>query len=1344
MEFNSSHFDFPRKQIEEEVIEGFDTTKTQYISTFFYRYLSLSTKIELDNPNTPQLMRELVPNEIEQGFLDKMDNFLQALGVSRSPQQLLPKVTLPGRNPMSKFDYETSNLYLKHYGEGVFHTILFFTNSGFYYLQSKDEFDIESDKFIIILSSQYYAEINSNISNQITIHKENQTVSTQTSDQFGEFFDLVNFEYQSDDWIPKINYISFLSYINAICPINNDMFRLNANKFRNKSHKIIGLIGHFSDIKNIFSNSEKLHGYLYSISENNKPCIYLGIDGNQEYLILFIPNNLSPAHPMYKKLSEFSFTFMKSICSRVELVQYNIKDTISKKLLIGNTLSNYKLYGSLNTLCSVTKNAKTNNIDFKFDNFDEFLGWIDWISSTNQISISQYKSLNGIHQDNFINLLFSEEFDSHRSKVFQTEFNDLENEMKALFLKLESLKKESDRTFINSCIYCRRREEIQVKPELLCPRCGVQKFGAEEFRKIMKNVVEGEERLNNYLTNIKRFNDLYNEIIEESESPFTFYKQLLVKNYLLNWANEAANSWSYPDYLSKKFNTDITKKLTFETISLLPLENAPCGNEKSKVLPRETFKEQMDILKTFILINLNSHRIGSVENVLIKSIKKAFKKNDLMNQFDRKTLNQISKEDVNNKSLRLMTKSDKKNNIYLEEIKVVDGINFNAKMSSNGSFSDFNFYKVKNSDTFTSQNQMELVTSLRNQPSNFSVVNSWFVEKGVLVLGKFDTKSGLSELKLFFLESNSDVKIPSEIKIETEKFDLRLKLQTVFSLCFNSLVILHHKIVDNKVQPYLTSIEISSDFKSCQKIVSKCLSFLTDQEISGISIDLSGLTAVFSLKPQLVDKNLLAKYFLFSPRTLEISDTLIDTDLPYNENQSLDNYEILPLYMSKTNEAVKIFSVSKNGKDEDRNIFYAIKDMKEQKVYSNRSNPGKINLAFGLLNDDPCPIIRANAPVYAPFLLEGENQNNFAFEIENDVFDENSIAKFVKDSIEHFGYSELMKINNSYPQNSFAVHSDDEKVTKGIHQEIEKEFGEIAKYIYPENVEKEKPFKDGWKFFFGILNFPAIWFSIVPRKDIDGLDESTIMYRVKEKVAHVKAGFPQVAYSRSVPNEPSISVTLLDLFENDGSSILSALTGLQMFKIPPATVSFGTNVKVDDKNVTNIHVMHMRQSLPFTHSTVFSSLIGALGSAQFLILNVGKNIVTFLDGLKSFVNDISSINDQFNDIYNDFVLQHLFIICDIDDENVLKGKIESIFSFGRNQEIISTLFPLDEDSGTTKNVHYISSKKSTIEISQIIGNIISETKISNEFTTKDSLIRFQNYGSVFAAMTQFQYQILEF
>lgn len=1355
MEFFSSQDDFPKYQPLESEMEGFDRVSIKYISTSFYNFLKFCSKIDINDPNGRELIKNSIPNEINNTSSEKIDNLFCALGVFRSHQISFSKVVSEDHTEYSKLNENSIKYYLKQNNEGEFYMILFFTNSGFFYVQSNEEFDYDTDKIIVVLSNQYYCEILSNVEDKI-IHQSYDPTSYETNNY--ERFDIMNFTFQNQNWIPEISLKDFLDYSHPISPINHDMHNITINKFRNKYSKSIGLIGHFSDIKAMFKPDSNVSEIIKYADSWKKPKVILLIEGNQEYLVLFIPNNFSPYHPIYFQASSLAYSFMKNICASVNIIPTNEAKPNNVQKIIGNS-SSYQsgytssLFGSNSTLCEISNFNFRKETKLVINSFEELFEWIDCVNPSKTFDLYHYDSDCEIKKETIANLYEAwkgNKENRHNLDCYSSDvkWDDIEAKAVKLIQKLKSLQTIAKNSLSSACKYCIEHIE-PTEPKSLCPKCGLHYF-KEEYKEKIANLPDDTARLLKYQDGLQKFNKIFNEIIELTESPFEIYMQIVVKEFLMIWANDAYQKSQLPDYLQNRLDFNDRRKLIFESIMNLPISDAPYGNESSPRMPNDNYQNQMEILKKFILIHPDSFS-QDIEKPILAIVKKSFENNEIFQQIEK--LKEICKQNIDYKVNRLTHQSSKQS-VSILEIHPNNELTFTVKISTNFDIIDSSFSRIVSSKDWKYADQpcrCEQVAILRAQSSKTKIINSWSTNDGILVLSEFDCETNdriEKKIHLFFVKNNFDGRIPQEIKIEKDIMDPEVKMQAVFSPHYNTLILLHHKRNAKVLDPYLDVFRVDFENFKCDLLLSKSLEFLenyTDYSkssyglIGGISLNNEGTLGVFSLMPRIVNNELYTKYIIFSPLTLEFIETIDDTNLPF-KNEDLNKYQIIPINLSKTDEFYEIHSVTTKRKDGIVREFLIKKEIKTGKVYATRNEPGNLEFRYGLLNGIGCPVICGRSPF---FYISQTNENKFNLQIETNqtIFDIENAAKFVRESVCEFGLGEALKIDRKYPEHFIKVMAliDDEAKAKQFGQLIVKEFGGINIPLVINRFDQrfsEKRIKTGWRFFFNILNFPKVWFTVL---DFAKNASENIIFKVREKYLAMKEKFPAVAYPRSTFTSKALSVTLVDFFEENGSQILSAFTGLQFSPLQTASISIGTQIKIIGDEPVNIHAMHMRQSTPFTHSTVFAALASSVGSAQIVILNIGKNVNVFLDGFRDFLKDISGMNDQFEEIYNEEILKKLFIVCDVDDLDEFKSQISELISYSIGQGIISNLFSEGEDTFTL-----ISSKLPVIEIARLIGEKFEEIEPSEEFQTQNALTAFQNYGAVFGAFTYYQFQILEF
>jgi hypothetical protein len=441
-------------------------------------------------------------------------------------------------------------------------------------------------------------------------------------------------------------------------------------------------------------------------------------------------------------------------------------------------------------------------------------------------------------------------------------------------------------------------------------------------------------------------------------------------------------------------------------------------------------------------------------------------------------------------------------------------------------------------------------------------------------------------------------------------------------------------------------------------------------------------------------------------------------------------------------------------------------------------------------------------------------------------------AMFIAESIKKYGFSEVERValsqgvSNVYPLESVlaSILLGNSKTTAkeqfAFNKYITKELGavlheEIKMPIQISTIndwekdsptvlesiqiiggkKKSNPDKYTWPFVFKMTSLPRQWFSVTPSKipinnifdekqDIQTDDSITISsYGLfSECRLMLERTFPYMPLLRSIMRRensseekalkvkevPALSIAFLDLFNTEGSSLLSSITGVPFTKLSHSSCAVACNYSPffskDTKYTINSQdiviadsietfiatpILYMSQALPLTSHAAFPAMFSALCAGDVVIINIGSNIDQFIMSLQLLVQSINGI-DEYCNLLQSVNSPYIALVCDL-GVNYTKNLIDL------SNKICGVLKNSSEDKLFENKIAIVPSSLTSIEIAKIIStqciipcfNKIKDAVFEGAENDKEwpfiekATQKIRDAGATFGAISQVQKLIID-
>ena len=276
---------------------------------------------------------------------------------------------------------------------------------------------------------------------------------------------------------------------------------------------------------------------------------------------------------------------------------------------------------------------------------------------------------------------------------------------------------------------------------------------------------------------------------------------------------------------------------------------------------------------------------------------------------------------------------------------------------------------------------------------------------------------------------------------------------------------------------------------------------------------------------------------------------------------------------------------------------------------------------------------------------------------------------------------------------------------------------------------EKQNYKNMINFVFRLMSLPQMFVSSIP-KPIKSLSVHT-QDMVSAMAAKLKTGFPALSTMRATTSRNRSVISLVDLGNTDGSSILSALTGLPfthstkgtfraganyvpIFNADSGTKLFGPDGLTINKDAVSEYENVICCSINANRAGVVAcdaiALYTAVACSDLVVINAGKDTELLISVLTMFIENVDLMDRDYG---------HLFPHGD-EDKNELNVRLAIVTDLGANMDM--SVEKLNNIIGSTLSLNaaeitrsifasgctYVHSKLSPFEIARSIA----ETQLS--------------------------------
>lgn len=590
----------------------------------------------------------------------------------------------------------------------------------------------------------------------------------------------------------------------------------------------------------------------------------------------------------------------------------------------------------------------------------------------------------------------------------------------------------------------------------------------------------------------------------------------------------------------------------------------------------------------------------------------------------------------------------------------------------------------------------EVVATLTEQPEDMVIVNSWNVSSGVLVLTAIGNR-----LRLVFLENNFYGRCVDDFVYEAEIS----KTDDIFAEYAPSANILFLVFSTTKDR-YMALIQLSLDFLSSTEVRRRPLRFLlplhgffnpglrlfsqSDEEetdtkweapvFHGFIVDESATHGVISVSlPQERAPNRLVD---FDPMTLSV------IELQHRVSEAV--MPMLPLHFHTTTEPFDtVVCCSKDPKPEGYHEIYVCISGERAKTEVTQimlNTHGQIRSKIGVGEFSKNPIITMSGKDQPP-TFQTAISGLPCFPTFDDMFsvnfDYDAIPKFVSECIANYGLSEIERLafptRSPYPvelakmevlcPNRDRCQTPIRELTESIRLSMPSAIPmnwscPLAVYDAPPagndgpffnlfNAKEKAEYKVAITFLLRLMSLPRVLISSIPKpvKSLGGYYEQVI----SALAANLKTTFAPLPAMRMTSTRKCSVISLLDIGDADGSSILSSLTGVPFTSSTKGTFRVGSNfcpifdpkapslfcsdhLTIDKKSVErfqNVMCCALKPDRPNSIESNVIALYTAVACSDLVIVNAGKDIESLIAILRMFIKFVSRLDTEIGHLIRD-------------------------------------------------------------------------------------------------------------
>lgn len=703
----------------------------------------------------------------------------------------------------------------------------------------------------------------------------------------------------------------------------------------------------------------------------------------------------------------------------------------------------------------------------------------------------------------------------------------------------------------------------------------------------------------------------------------------------------------------------------------------------------------------------------------------------------------------------------------------------------------------------------EVVATLVEQPEDMVIVNSWNVSSGVLVLTAIGNR-----LRLVFLENNFYGRCVDDFVYEAEisrTDDIFAEYAPVANMLF--------LVFSTEKDRYMTLIQLSLDFLSSTEVRRRPLRFLlplygffnpglrlfsqSDEEADtkweppvfhGFIVDESATHGVISVSlPQERAPNRLVDFDPMTLSVLELQHRVSDAVMP-----------MLPLHFHKKKEPFDtVVCCSKDPNREGYHEIYICRSGDRPKtriVQIPLKEHGEIRSKIGVGQFSKNPIITMSGKDQPPTFQTVITKHLPCFPDLDDMFsvnfDYDAIPKFVSECIAKYGLSEIERLafptRSPYPVElakmevlcpegnrcRTPIRELTESIKVSMPSAIPLNWScPLAVYDAPQHAEnaglffslfnaKEKAeYKVAITFLFRLMSLPRVLISSIP-KPVKSLGRYTEQV-ISALAASLKTTFQPLPAMRVTSTRPCSVISLVDIGEADGSSILSSLTGVPFTSSTKGTFRVGSNfcpifdpkapslfcsdhLTIDKKSVTrfqNVMCCALKSDRPNSIESNVIALYTAVACSDLVIVNAGKDIESLIAILRMFIKFVSRLDTEIGHLlpesYEDFSCRFAFVTDLGANMEMTVEKLNNIIGSelglvpNTDTEVCHAIF--------ANECTYVHCKLSPFEISraiaqsQLVKIVDSWTskEVGEQLQTGDALVRVFNAAGMFGGMLSY-------
>ena len=691
----------------------------------------------------------------------------------------------------------------------------------------------------------------------------------------------------------------------------------------------------------------------------------------------------------------------------------------------------------------------------------------------------------------------------------------------------------------------------------------------------------------------------------------------------------------------------------------------------------------------------------------------------------------------------------------------------------------------------------EVVATLIEQPEKMVIVNSWNAPNGVLVLTAIGSRLGL-----VFLENNFYGRCVDHFVYQTN-ISSTDGLYADYAPRANMLYIVFNDNHEN----YIAVVQLSLDFLSATEVRRRPLRFLFPLN-SYLNSNRIGLSDEPWREPVfrgfIVDESATHAVLSVSVPTEEAHELLVDFDpmtlsvLPLHHAVAREiEIPMIPLHFYRTSQefdTVVCCSIQPEPETGFHQICVCSPGMTKV-IKLSLKDIGSIRSKIGVGEISKQPILVESCnnqpPIFQTACTDLPTFSSFE-DMFNVNFDYHAIPKFASKCLANYGLSEIERLafpsHTSYPVELAKIEvicSTDERCSLPVRyltESLRASMPTAIPYdwsvplgIYDMPIVKGKKsffhlfspnekqnYKNMINFVFRLMSLPQMFVSSIP-KPIKSLSAHA-QDMVSAMAAKLKTRFPALSAMRATTSRNCTVISLVDLGNADGSSILSALTGLPfthstkgtfraganyvpIFNANASTKLFGPDGLTIDKDAVSEYENVICCSIKADRAGVVPcdviALYTAVACSDLVVINAGKDTELLISVLTMFIENVDLMDRDYGHLFphgEDELNVRLAIVTDLGanmDMSVekLNNIIGSTLSLNA-AEITRSIFA----SGCT----YVHSKLSPFEIarsiaetqlSKVVEQWTSRTRTPR--TTSQALASVCNSAGMFGGMLSY-------